>query len=161
MTVFFQMPLFPAKVLCRHKCVLGLAVLSLVGACVSRAPTKCELDKRAGLYPSSFCEGVQAALEAPPAIRQGDALGDDASDIPVRSVPLVKKVWMHDQILQGGHWMKGSWLYIEVEPSQWVGTSSAVSAAKPSARSRVQAPQPLTKQDVDEGPRSSGFGGKL
>ena len=108
------------------KVLPSLAVFVIVG-CVSRAPTDCELDKRSGLYPSSFCEGKTDKGSVEP-IHGAAASNVKPNEIPVRSEPLVKRVWIHDQILEGGHWMQGTWAYIEVEPSKWVGTSTRPSS---------------------------------
>jgi hypothetical protein len=103
---------------------LVLSVASIAtGGCVSRAPTDCELDKRSGLYPSSFCEGKTDKGSVEP-LQRAAASNVQPNEIPFRSEPLVKRVWIHDQILEGGHWMQGTWAYIEVEPSKWVGTTS-------------------------------------
>jgi hypothetical protein len=106
-----------------HRSAYFLTFLCMFPACVSRAPTDCELDKRSGLYPSSFCEGKPENGSVEPV--QGDAPATvKLNEIPVRSEPLVKRVWIHDQILEGGHWMQGTWAYIEVEPSKWLGTTT-------------------------------------
>lgn len=98
---------------------------SLACACVSRAPTKCELDKRSGLYPTSYCDTESASVEANPqkAEIQGVSTASKNPSLPVRVEPVVARVWVHDQILQGGHCMQGTWLFIEVEPSKWSRTS--------------------------------------
>ena len=94
--------------------------LSGVVGCVSRAPTACELDERSGLYPSSFCENVSKNNDE---FKRNKPIPNiRPSAIPVRSEPLIKRVWVNDQILEGGHWMQGTWIYIEVEPSKWVGS---------------------------------------
>jgi hypothetical protein len=105
------------------KLAWSLSLIFLTIGCVSRAPTDCELDKRSGLYPSSFCEG-NADKSAVGPTQRATAANVKPNEIPVRSEPLVKRVWIHDQILEGGHWMQGTWAYIEVEPSKWVGTST-------------------------------------
>lgn len=104
----------------------------LTAACASRAPTECELDKRSGLYPSSFCEDNGRAGPVEP-LQGSKSKAIVPSEVPVRSEPLVKKVWIHDQILEGGHWMQGTWAFIEVEPSKWVGSGPAPGVSNPSA----------------------------
>jgi len=107
-------------------------LLSLTGlaGCVSRAPTECELDKRSGLYPSSFCgtAALTATLDSQP--KPSAAPLSQAGLIPVRSQPIVKKIWVSPQIIEGGHWMDGTWLYLEVEPSQWMGSVPRSEMAK-------------------------------
>jgi hypothetical protein len=102
-----------------------------LGGCVSRAPTDCELDKRAGNYPSSFCDKGAAQTNLPNSIQsQGNTGPKKPMTIPVREAPLVKKIWVPDQILEGGHWMQGTWLFVEVEPSKWVGAVSSGSLSE-------------------------------
>jgi hypothetical protein len=120
------------------KIILFLLMCSVIGGCVSRAPTDCELDKRSGLYPSSFCEGTADKSAVEPT-QGATAANVKPNEIPVRSEPLVKRVWIHDQILEGGHWMQGTWAYIEVEPSKWVGTSTL-----PSSQTNTSSPKPAS-----------------
>lgn len=99
--------------------VICFSLSALIG-CVSRAPSDCELDKRSGLYPSSFCENTSNSDDK---VEKNKSVSNiRPSSIPVRSEPLIKRVWVNDQILEGGHWMQGTWIYIEVEPSKWVGS---------------------------------------
>ncbi len=103
----------------------GLCFCGALVSCVSRAPTECELDKRSGLYPTSFCENVSDSKAAQGSTEKSAALNSNAglikaSIIPMRSQPIVKRVWMTDQILAGGHWMQGTWIYVEIEPSEWL-----------------------------------------
>jgi hypothetical protein len=121
----------------RHLSKFLLTPVIAVG-CVSRAPTDCELDKRSGLYPSSFCEG-KADKGAVEPVQGATAASVKPNEIPVRSEPLVKRVWIHDQILEGGHWMQGTWAYIEVEPSKWVGIST-----RPSGQTNTSSPKPAS-----------------
>jgi hypothetical protein len=85
----------------------------LLAGCVSRAPTQCELDRRSGLYPNSYCEGESHPL---PGVSR-----DLEPDVPARTPAVIKKVWVSDQMIEGGHWMQGTWVYLEVEPSRWQG----------------------------------------
>jgi hypothetical protein len=71
-------------------------------------------------------------------------------------VPLVKKVWMHDQILKGGHWMQGSWLYIEVEPARWVGTTSSLLPQLQPATVTLPQPAAVKEPTTAQNPSSSG-----
>ena len=47
------------------------------------------------------------------------------ASLPIREQPVVAKVWVRDQILDGGHWMQGTWIFVEVESSRWSGESVA------------------------------------
>ena len=121
-------------------------ILAVLAGCVSRAPTDCELDRRSGLYPSSFCDKDAAAdPRDQPALlsassgsaSSGSALGSSASGglsdakpatFPIREQPVVAKIWVRDQVLDGGNWMQGTWLFVEVQPSRWSGESVALRA---------------------------------
>lgn len=102
--------------------ILMTASAAFVG-CVSRAPTECELDKRAGVYPSSFCGASTAPTPSESSLKGSRLSAKQAGLIPVRSQPLVKKVWASEHMIEGGHWMEGAWLYLEIEPSQWMGSA--------------------------------------
>jgi hypothetical protein len=111
-------------------------------ACVSRAPTECELDRRSGLYPSSYCDkDVAATPRERPALVGGAAATANTvpASLPIREQPVVAKVWVRDQILDGGHWMQGTWLFIEVEPSRWSGESIAATSAGSAGGARLGA----------------------
>lgn len=63
-------------------------------SCVSRAPTKCELDKRSGLYSTSYCDEGQAQSSlASQSITTTSVVSKSAS-LPVREDPVVAKVWV-------------------------------------------------------------------
>jgi hypothetical protein len=104
----------------------GFAVLG----CVSRAPTKCELDKRSGLYPSSYCDAEKANDTGAAQTLTAGLAPTRAAALPVREGPVIAKVWVAEQLLDGGHWMQGTWLFVEVESSRWSGEVRRVKAAQ-------------------------------
>jgi len=110
---------------------LFLTLLFLTGGCVSRAPTKCELDKRSGMYPSSFCDEEAAQSAMTPSALVATGVPVKPVDVPVREGPVVTKVWVHDQVLDGGHWLQGSWLFVEVEAARWSGSVQRVRVSAP------------------------------
>jgi hypothetical protein len=130
----FQIQLIPllpqdVKNIIKYPVLLSFAMVPV--ACVSRAPTDCELDKRARAYPSSFCDSGAVQTNLPNSIHsEGNTGPKKPMAIPVREAPLVKKIWVADQILDGGHWMQGTWLFVEVE--KWVGTVSSGSLSETS-----------------------------
>ena len=131
--------------------------------CVSRAPTKCELDTRSGLYPTSYCDGEQAQGTSAPQTLAASVRSTHATDLPVREGPVVAKVWVADQVLDGGHWMQGTWLFVEVESSRWSGevrrvkvAASTLGAKKSDAKANVPAFNPALNPVVpSEGTSSS------
>ena len=152
------------------KTLLSSPVLVLVAGaaagCVSRAPTECELDRRSGLYPSSYCDS-EAATKAPPAALSAAASlpSTKPAPVPVREQPTVARVWIHDQLLEGGILMEGTWAFIEVEPSRWARegqgplfvpsrTVGAREAPRTHAPSSTRAFNPV-KSDSDEAPASA------
>ena len=141
-------------------------LLSSAAGCVSRAPTECELDRRSGLYPSSYCDS-EAATKAPPAALSAAASlpSTKPAPVPVREQPTVARVWIHDQLLEGGILMEGTWAFIEVEPSRWARegqgplfvpsrTVGAREAPRTHAPSSTRAFNPV-KSDSDEAPASA------
>lgn len=146
--------------------VMLFGLCGLLSACVSRAPTDCELDRRSGLYPSSYCD-TEAAKKAQPAALAAAAtsLGTRPAPVPVREQPTVARVWIHDQLLEGGTLMEGTWAFIEVEPSRWAREGQGplfVPSRAMSAREapRTQAPSPSrafnpVNSDSDETPAST------
>jgi hypothetical protein len=92
--------------------VIGASAVS----CVSRAPSEYELDRRAGLMPSLEVEKAKSgALE----INQMSFTGKSPTK-PVRAAPWFERVWVYDQELDGGYWMQGTYVFLEVEPGRWV-----------------------------------------
>ncbi len=146
--------------------IVGFLVAGVSAGCVSRAPTECELDRRSGLYPSSYCDS-EAAKKAPPAALAAAAspLSSKPAPVPVREQPTVARVWIHDQLLEGGTLMEGTWAFIEVEPSRWARegqgplfvpsrTAGGRESPRTSAPSSLRGFNPV-KADSDEAPASA------
>lgn len=94
--------------------IWSLAPLFLSG-CVTRAPTKFELDRRAGLVPE--VEAEKKAREAQ-GVRTLPAISKGAQS-PRRVEPRIEKIWVYDQELSAHAWMQGTYVFLEVEPSRW------------------------------------------
>lgn len=146
--------------------IVSFLVAGAAAGCVSRAPTECELDRRSGLYPSSYCDN-EAAKKAPTASLAVNAvsLSTKHAPVPVREQPTVARVWIHDQLLEDGTLMEGTWAFIEVEPSRWARegqgplflpsrTVGAREAPRTHAPSSSRAFNPV-KTDSDEAPASA------
>ena len=150
-----------------------LTILVLTGGCVSRAPTKCELDKRSGMYPSSFCDGdfndEGAKQGSTPQAQTSITAARSSVDLPVREGPVVAKVWVSDQVLDGGHWLQGSWLLVEVDSAKWSGEVrrvKATSARLGEAKSKATGPSfnpvadPVTPSESPKSTRAGRGGDK-
>ncbi len=91
-------------------------LVSAMPACITRAPTDYELDRRAGLMPATDVDklGVSAAEIS----LNGGVHKTGVA--PLRTVPWVEKVLVHDQEIDGGYWLQGTWAFLEVEPGRWL-----------------------------------------
>lgn len=96
--------------------ILVFLCLSSTVACVSRAPSEYELDRRAGLLPSIEVEKAKAGAMD---LRQG-AVDPKSPVKPLRAAPWFERVWVYDQELDGGYWMQGTYVFLEVEPGRWM-----------------------------------------
>jgi hypothetical protein len=94
--------------------ILALVTI-LVAGCATRAPTKFELDRRAGLIPEA--DGQKKIAEA----RDVRSLATSTKDpaMPHRTSPRVEKIWVYDQELGPNTWMQGTFIFLEVEPGRW------------------------------------------
>jgi hypothetical protein len=82
-------------------------------ACATRAPTQYELDRRAGLSPSEEVSSLEETDLRKLALTQKDPKH------PIRRPAQLEKVWVYDQELDGGYWMQGTFVYLEVSPGEW------------------------------------------
>jgi hypothetical protein len=104
--------------------VMFLLFLLMSAGCVSRAPTDCELDKRSGMYPSSFCDKEEAKDgPRPSGISTSRFATDTKPALPIREEAKIARIWVSDQKIDGGHWMQGTWIFVEIEGSRWSGES--------------------------------------
>jgi hypothetical protein len=102
------------------KSILSVLVfLSCLGACATRAPSTHELERRGGLSGGKSDEKTYEADLGRIAAEKAQAKETGA---PVRLAPLIARVWVHDQTVDEGHWLQGTWMFVEVEGSRWVKT---------------------------------------
>jgi hypothetical protein len=127
--------------------VLSLLTLVVFPACVSRAPTDCELDKRAGQYPSSFCDEKDAKKDTPaPSVSGSRSLNPSRKpSIPIREEAQIARVWVADQKIDGGHWMQGTWIFVELEGSRWSGESLSSNENAASENQLGSNPRPMSE----------------
>ena len=95
--------------------ILNAICLSAIG-CATRAPTKFELDRRAGLVPEA--ENVTNVKEAHNLRAQPST--NKVPGSPHRIGPRIEKIWVYDQELTPSAWMQGTYVFLEVEPGQWL-----------------------------------------
>lgn len=88
-----------------------LCVVMLFSGCITRAPSDYELDRRAGLTPS-----VELPIDEKELAKITVA---NSSSTPVRTAPWIEKIWVYDQSLGKDYWLKGTYIYMEVEPTTW------------------------------------------
>jgi hypothetical protein len=99
---------------------ITISVLLLTG-CASLAPTTYELNRRSGLG-VSLDDGSTKEGEAQLASLQGGpytASPASQQELPDRLPPVIEKVWVFDQIINEGQWLKGTWVYLEIEGARW------------------------------------------
>ena len=100
-----------------------IGVALVLSGCLRRAPTHFELDRRAG-----HAVPPAPAQHTP---RQGPGDGFEeplwaasvvapSPEMPARIAPVIRRVWVHDQLLPDGSWLQGTWLFVEVEPARWL-----------------------------------------
>ncbi|MBP9706502.1 MAG: hypothetical protein KBD78_02600 [Oligoflexales bacterium] len=86
----------------------------LLTSCITRAPSEYELDRRAGLTPS-----VEVPINEKEILKLEKSHKTTIAGAPVRTSPWIEKVWVYDQSLGKDFWMKGTYIYMEVEPTSW------------------------------------------
>jgi hypothetical protein len=91
-------------------------LLMITSGCSSTTSSEYELDRRSGLTPS-----IAIQKQAMNNLSNVHMLSDEdkKSYMPVRSEPIVEKIWVYDQKL-GPNWLQGTWYFIEIEPSHWL-----------------------------------------
>lgn len=52
-------------------------------------------------------------------IRTGPTTSKSA-EMPARIPPVIAKVWVYDQLINGNQWLQGTWLFIEVDRGRWL-----------------------------------------
>ena len=101
--------------------ILSALALYNLSACATRAPSDYELDRRAGLVPTVEVERLRRDAED---IRQVNGDGKAAHQ-PPRSQPRLERIWVYDQELDGGYWLQGTYVFLEVEPGRWLEETQA------------------------------------
>lgn len=110
----------------KRQLLSALMLVSGLGACATRAPSTHELERRSGLSGGGYDEkSFEAELGR---IGVETAQGKE-SGAPVRLAPVIARVWLHDQVLDDGGWLQGTWMFVEVEGSKWVRTPEASGGA--------------------------------
>lgn len=94
------------------KTVTMLLVMASATACITRAPTTYELDRRAGLL-------ADAKDDPLPSIHTSSAV-PRAPRMPVQIPPLIEKVWVSDLPIGEGARLQGTWIFLEVERGRWL-----------------------------------------
>lgn len=89
----------------------GLLLLAVPCACVTRAPTDYELDKRAGRAPQAA-----SLLTSPMKVSATD---QKSMGVPSRVQPVITPIWIYGHKQGDGSWMQGTWLFVESSPATW------------------------------------------
>ena len=98
----------------------NVLAIAFVTSCVTRAPTENELDRRAGLAPIAAADDRRDELEEQLKGLHPITGKDKPTRLPLRSSARLERVWVYDQELDGGYWLQGTYLYLEVEPGRWI-----------------------------------------
>jgi hypothetical protein len=97
----------------------ALLVLAFnLSACLVRAPTSYELDRRAGFRVPTD-EVAAARARSVSDLRTSSAVAP-SPHTPVKVPPLIEKVWVSDLALADDCRMQGTWLFVEVERGRWL-----------------------------------------
>lgn len=93
---------------------------TLIQACASSAPSKYELNRRSGLDIAVDKDGhPEEQIDRDMALFKLEEAAGKNPNQPGRTKPIVEKVWVYPQKINGQDWMQGTWVYIEVAPSVW------------------------------------------
>jgi len=98
--------------------IITLFILSTLGvSCSSIDSSNYELDRRSGF---EVHQDKDKKEDQEKIARIESGLKEvKYEDMPTRTPALIEKVWVFDQQLEGGHWLKGTSIFIEVENSKW------------------------------------------
>ncbi len=91
-----------------------LLILLMLPSCASMPESNFELDRRSGMRPPG-----DASTDVIETLRSERNL-TQTPKMPARVEPLIEKIWVYDQILEGGHWLSGTWMFVEIERSRWL-----------------------------------------
>ena len=97
----------------RQYALLGLVVCLLASGCAPRA----ELGEPRDLHAEM---GAQGEAQAPQLKPSPGALGPEAPYLPLVQPPQVQRVWITAHLNDAGDLIAGHWVYLMLEPSQWL-----------------------------------------
>jgi hypothetical protein len=89
-------------------------------SCITRAPSEYELDRRAGLIPSSGEQGEAQSALGSISVSEGDRALKEPS-APARQSSRLEKVLVFDQALDDQYWLQSTYVYLEIERGRWLG----------------------------------------
>ena len=97
----------------RRYALLGLIVCLLASGCVPRPEVGAARDLHAEM-------GVLGQAPAPQLKPSPGALGPEAPYLPLVQPPQVQRVWVTAHLNDDGDLIAGHWVYLMLEPSQWL-----------------------------------------
>ena len=97
----------------RRYALLGVAVFLLVTGCAPRPEVGVPRDLHAEM-------GTQNDTQAPQLKPSIGALGPEAPYLPLVQPPKVQRVWVTAHLNDDGDLIAGHWVYLMLEPSQWL-----------------------------------------
>ena len=95
--------------------VLTAVVLMAVAGCTPKPYTGAARDLHGEMR-----SGRDEAVEAPRLAPSPAALGPEAPYLPLVQPPEVRRVWVTAHLNEAGDLIAGHWVYLMLEPSQWV-----------------------------------------
>jgi hypothetical protein len=99
------------------KFIFILIFSALCSGCLSRAPTKYELDKRGVTEPSGGEEsGVDDNLRS---LTTNSHIARK-THTPQRLPPLIEKAWVEPKMFEDGTKAEGYWIWFEVDQGHWM-----------------------------------------
>ena len=101
--------------------IFSALLLYVTAGCATRAPSDYELDRRAGLLPTAEVERLKREAND---VRQVAGASKVVRE-PPRSKPRLERIWVYDQELDGGYWLQGTYVFLEVEPGRWLEGETA------------------------------------
>ena len=109
--------------------LLATVFICASGGCMKRAPTNYELDRRAGMATPPPEAQFESERQKKKHRKQNPTFTEPlwtsstlaaAPVMPARVQPVVRKIWVPDQLLEDGSWLQGTWMFVEVEPAHWL-----------------------------------------
>jgi hypothetical protein len=99
------------------KLPICLSLLALTTACVSRAPSENVMGSGTVFAPGLNASSSSGNSERPRLTVANR--GSNSASNPRHTQPWVEKVWVYDQELAGQTYFQGTYVFVEVQPSQW------------------------------------------